>query len=133
MTAAGHFDARHQIASAYGVRLLGKSERTQTKLIELSLFGLRSNRFNVQPLRMVPTNIYSNSNTIFKAQANFHMPLALAAGRQGGGPLVPHYSRTFQSEKPVEDARPAAPPEGPFTLYGSIWGPRCEWCDARDV
>ena len=60
------------------------------------------------------------------------MPLALAPGRQGGGPLVPHYSRTFDNDKPVAEARPAAIPEGPFTLFSSIWGPRCEWCDARD-
>jgi hypothetical protein len=49
------------------------------------------------------------------------------ASNSGGGPLVPIYDPKFETDVVCEEdeERPAAA----WTLYGSIWGPRCEWCD----
>ena len=95
--------------------------------LELALFGLRSNRFTVQPLRLDVTNLSPRSSSLYRAQSNFHTPLAVPTGGSGGGPLIPVYERQFQSDVYAEEADPEKPPpepmpEGPWTLYSSIWG-----------
>ena len=40
----------------------------------------------------------------------------------------------YETDGPPEEEVEERPetPEEVWTLYGSIWGPRCEWCDGRD-
>ena len=103
----------------------------QRSEMEMALFKFHSNRFTVQPLRLATNNVAPSSTSTIGAFTNYHSPLALAAGGgPSGGPLVPVYERLFANEKYDEEA---APPQERqvWTLYGSIWGPRCEWCDGK--
>lgn len=147
--AASTFDHRHHQYSARARRLLSECEVRQRRELELRLFMLRSNRFTVQPLRLDTDQISPRGDMKREACHNFDAPLALSVKR-GGGPLIPVYTRKFTSEvyKDEEedhcvswlgkDPKPEVnEPEVPeieliWTLYGSIWGPRCEWCDGLD-
>ena len=145
--AAATFDRQHHRYSHAAHKLLDKaSDAKQSNELELRLFMLRSNRFTLQPLRLSTDKISPRTGTKLKARHNYDAPLALAVKR-GGGPLIPVYDRKYATEiykdeledhcvswldndKPVEEAEPEK--ELIWTLYGSIWGPRCEWCDGQD-
>ena len=129
--AAGAFDSRHAKISAGARKLLEKPEVKQKEGdLQLYLFGLRSNRLTVQPLRLPVNNVSARTSSKYSAQLNYIDMLA-STGRRRGGPLVPVHNRTYDDGK-YEDEPDAEPEEKPWTLYGSIWGPRCEWSDGAD-
>jgi hypothetical protein len=129
--AATAFDDRHARFCHDGRWLLTRSEVEQRRQLEVFLFALRSNRFGVQPLRLDATELSPRSTSLLAARQAYLMPLGLGTG---GGPLVPVYERILGSEVYADDEPDEAPPkpQGPWTLYSSIWGPRCEWCDGKD-
>ena len=92
-----------------------------------TIHDLNTNRYPVQPLRL-PTNIVSPFITP-RGTEEYKKPLALSSER--GGPLVPVYQRILASDDKVEEEVEVEEPM-PWSLYNSIWGPRCEWSDGRD-
>ena len=70
------------------------------------------------------------------ANDGYKNPLAITGGTRGG-PLVPVYNRELATDGKVEEEEEEAAPKkvaskAVWTLYGSIWGPRVEWCDGQD-
>ena len=133
-SAAAVFDEQHNKFSSAARHLLKMSEVDQKKLIDKCQLGLHSSKYSVQPLRLgAASSLSPRSSTIAEALIGFKAPLALASNH--GGPLVPVFERKFQTEVFEEDEEPE-PEDEPepenWTLYGSIWGPRCEWCHAKD-
>lgn len=126
------FDQRHESYSRSAQKLLREQghklsdSAKQRQAMDKALFGLRSNRWTQQPLRL-NTNIVSPRSHIAKEE--YGKPLALPSSR--GGPLVPVYEKPFDTEIYAED-EPEPEPEVEWTLFGSIWGPRCDGCDGRD-
>ena len=104
--------------------MLRSSAPRDIEFIDSCLLGLRTSRFAVQPLRMVSHNMAPSSSP--RALEEYKKPIALTASR--GGPFLPVHTRHFETDKVEEDA----PAQVEWTLYNSIWGARCEWCDGRD-
>ena len=109
------FDNRHDKLSNDARKLLKESEIEQRKLLDWYLFGLRSNRFNVQPLRLPVTNISPRSSSTRVAMLNYNDQIALA---KKGGPLIPVHERMYDervfdytAEENLANAqRPRTPP-----------------------
>ena len=139
--AAKAFDERHTRFASDMKRLVAPGQGAMAYALdeaqftfERCVFGLRSNRFAVQPLRMPISALSPRGNTMLEAHEAYKQPLALANSR-GGGPLVPVYARKLASDAKLEDDEEEVkeePPPVPWTLYRSVWGPRCEWCDGND-
>lgn len=127
------FDQRQESFAGGAQRLLeGKGHRladsdVQRRAMDKCLFGLRANRWTQQPLRLA-SNVLSPR--IGHASDEYAKPLAVA-GSSGNGPLVPVYERQFETDVYV-DEEPEPEPEVRWTLYASIWGPRCEDSDGLD-
>ena len=113
--------------------------------LETALLSLRSSRYTVQPLRLASSHLSPRSSPrgcMPRAIEEWKKPIALAASSSGGGPLLPVYQRVFatdavpteeEEEAEVEVEAEAEEEEAvEWSLYGSLWGPRCEWCDGRD-
>lgn len=104
---------------------------THVHEIDQMLLGLRAHRYPVQPMRLT-TPLISPRGSSFRLAAieAYAKPLALSSA-SGGGPLVPVFERVLAADDKVEEeAEVRFVPA--WTLYNSIWGPRCEWCDGRD-
>ena len=145
--AASMFDDRHREYSKHARKVLSECEVRQSRELEVRLFMLRGNRFTVQPLRLDTDQLSPRGHMRREACHNFDAPLALSVTR-GGGPLIPVHTRKLATEVYKDededhcvswlanDPQPEEPevPEAEliWTLYGSIWGPRCEWCDGLD-
>ena len=130
--ASDAFDERHARFSARAQRLLHIESRclasvapSHVDAIDDCLLGFRVNRFTMQPLRLARTSVMPRATP--RGSGEHTLPLALSSSRRGG-PLVRVHERVLAdgSDKPVD----STPIE--WTLFGSIWGPRCEWCDGRD-
>ena len=123
---AAAFDERHDAFSRTAHKLLGQpggvsDSAAQRQAMRACLYGLRSNRWMQQPLRL-DTNIVSPRGIA----CEHGKPLALPSAR--GGPLVPVYERPFDTEV-ITEAPPVAV-RGPWTLMDSVWGSRSENCDS---
>jgi len=135
MTAA--FDERAEVLLSSGQKLLRErgTHHVNSKVLRREmndcLAGLRLNRWTQQPLRL-DTNLVSPRRGYIKTgpHEEWSKPLAVAS-RSGTGPLVPVYERAFETDV-VADEEPEPEPEVEWTLFGSIWGPRCESCDGCD-
>ena len=131
---AAVFDERHEKFSLAARVILTLPEVEQRMLIDDCALGLHCNRYNVQPLRIGMSSLSPRSTTIANAQIGYKASLALTS--RNGGPLLPIFERKFQTEVVMDEEEEPVPEEEPepeeWTLYGSIWGPRCEWCHARD-
>lgn len=140
MTAA--FDERAEVLLSSGQKLLRErgTHLADSKVLRREmndcLAGLRLNRWTQQPLRL-DTNVVSPRRGYIKTgpHEEWSKPLAVASS-SGTGPLVPVYGssvygRQFETDV-LADEEPEPDPEVEWTLFGSIWGPRCESCDGCD-
>ena len=138
VSAASSFDERHAKFSGDMQRLLSPRQGTLAmyeplateRKLAICLFKLHSSRFSVQPLRL-DSNMISpaNGSSVFEAQEMYKKQIALTGGSRGG-PFCPVYTRTLEGF--VEEVAPPPPRKEPWTLFASIWGPRCDWCDGQD-
>ncbi len=127
------FDQRHESFSSGAQKLLQtrghrlSDSAVQRRAMDKCLFGLRANRWTQQPLRL-DSNVLSPRSGY--AYEEWGKPLAHAGNMNG--PLVPVYERQFETDS-YDVSEPESEPEPiEWTLYSSIWGPRCESCDGRD-
>lgn len=92
----------------------------------------RSNKIALQPVRLGTSAVAPNTSPRAFALEAYKHPLAIVGNARGGGPLVPvHHLKLSAQHDFIDDAPPPPSPRA-WSLYGSIWGPRCEWCDGGD-
>lgn len=137
--AAYRFDERHAKFSSDMKRLLSVESTPALHLntevsqrsMDICLFKLK-HRLCLQPLRLAGNTVSPGTSSTHGAQETFKMQLALTSGK--GGPLMPVYARTLASDVMEEEEPPPPAPvrREPWSLFGSIWGPRSESCDGQD-
>ena len=138
------FDERHEHYVSRAQKLMQQQGHRITdstairRNLDQHMFGLRSNRFTVQPLRLDASAICGpqSPHSKYRAAGEYSLPLALAGGSGGSGPLVPVFERPFETgvyaEEQEEHDNEAEEGPAEWTLFASIWGPRCVSCDGND-